>query len=80
MAHSSDNLPPPRPSGMDHEQLLQKIQERFDRLEDKIERYSEKIAKAETDLEWMKGGIKVGLALITAIIGTIISMLFGKTN
>ena len=71
----------PQPS-MDHTQLLQRIQEhtdqRFDRLEEKLEKYSEKVTRAETDLEWMKGGIKVGLGLITAIIGTLVSILFGK--
>lgn len=81
MDHQLSPTPQPQQS-MDHQQLLQRIQEhtdqRFDRLETKLQRYSEKITRAETDLEWMKGGIKIGLGLITAIIGTLVSMFFGK--
>lgn len=79
---STNQSAPPTPPSMDHVQLLQEIlghtDRRFDRLEEKLEKYSDKTVQAEADLRWVKGGISIALASILGLIGTLVSMLFNK--
>ena len=64
--------PPPCKDG--HAQLLQKL----DRIEAKLDKYSEKLYRAENDLEWVKAGLKIIGTFVVGIIGTIITFVIGK--
>ncbi len=48
------------------------IVDQLTRIEEKLDRYQERISKAEADISWIKGFIKVSTSLlITAVAGTI---------
>lgn len=63
---------------MDHHELLDRLADKFDercdRLEAKLDRYSEVSSKNTADLRWVKGYIKLSL---TAILGIITSAIAG---
>ena len=58
---------------MDHEELLKKIEERIDRLEQSLRPHFERAASQDTDIKWIKGWIKVSLTAIMAIVSSIIA-------
>lgn len=61
---------------MDLNKLHEEMTERFDRLEEKLDKHSELTTKHETDISWIKGTIKMSSSIIITIIGAIISLFF----
>jgi len=60
---------------MNHEELKEHMDERFNHLEDKFDEYAKQTHINTTNISWIKGSIKWSAAftatLITAIIGAI---------
>ncbi len=52
---------------------LTRIEAKIDRIDEKLDNHLERIAKAETSLEGVRGSIKIGLTLILTIAGWLIS-------
>jgi hypothetical protein len=67
-------------SQMDHKELLDRIEKRFDKIEAKLDRSLEQVATNKADIKWVQGYIKVSLsALITlgaGVVTTIIRVFF----
>ena len=57
------------------EDLDSKIQDRFDRVEDKLDSHLDRIAKNEAGLEWIKGHLKISLTFLFAGLGGAISFI-----
>lgn len=61
---------------MNHEDLSKQINQRFDRLEDKIEEYAKLTTANETNLQWVKGYIKLSLSAMIALAAGVVTTLF----
>ncbi len=65
---------------MNHEELANRLEKRLDNIETKLDRYLEKMAENSTDVNWVKGYIKITLTTLTAmavgVITTIIHVFF----
>lgn len=68
---------------MDHQQLKSHLDERFDRLESKLDIHDEKftnhlerLSKAEETIIWLKGHVKIVTAIGISIAGFIAAALF----
>lgn len=57
------------------EELVQRIEHRIDRLEEKLDKYLELMHHQEADIKWVKGYIKLSLSLIVTIITGLVSTL-----
>lgn len=54
---------------MDNQELHKEMVTRFDRLEKKLDSYSEETVRNAQDISWVKGYIKIGTgAIISAVI------------
>ena len=77
------DMPPGHVSGkMDHVELLSHLGTRFTRVEAKLDKLDEKLdeyvkatTKNTSDLEWVKGSIKAGAALLLATVGSLATAL-----
>lgn len=54
---------------MDDKTLLTHLDNRFDRLEDKLDDHLGRISKTENDVHWMKGAAKLGITILIPIAG-----------
>ena len=63
---------------MDLKELKSDMDERFDRLESKLDKFAESTLRNESDISWIKGAIKLSGTAIIGIITTLISLLFGS--
>lgn len=57
---------------MDHEEF-QRLHQRFDKLEDKLDNHLERLSKAEEALLWMKGHLNLASALFVAAFGALVA-------
>ena len=64
---------------MELQELKDHIDTRLDRIEAKIDLHADRIVRAETDINWVKGSIKTALTLIITVAGSLITwLLSGK--
>ncbi len=65
---------------MDIRDLRDHLDSRLDRVEGKLDSHLERIAKAETDLSWVRGHVKivttVAVTVFTGMVGLIYRLLF----
>ena len=66
---------------MDHKELLNHINHRFDRVEDslvrvdeKLDTHLERISKAEASIEWLRGHAKISITIVLAIVSSLIGL------
>lgn len=49
---------------------MQQLKDQLDRIEEKLDSHLERISKAETSIEWIRGSIRVGVSLLlSAVVG-----------
>lgn len=67
---------------MDHEKLLAEIRQtfhsRFDKVEDKLDKHLERIAVVETTVKHQQGFIKTIVAVIVAMIGSVVTYITNR--
>ena len=61
---------------MDHDQLATRLEQRLDKIENKLDRFLEMNAAQEADLKWVKGYIKVSVSAMIAIATGLITTIF----
>jgi len=61
---------------MNHNDLKEHLDKRFDRIENKIDNHLERISKAEESLIWMKGHLKVATTFIVTLASAAIAAYF----
>lgn len=44
---------------------------RLDRIETKLDNHLERVTKAESDISWLRGHVKLATAIFLAIVGTL---------
>jgi len=52
---------------MNHDELLEKLEQRFDKLDEKLDEHVERVAKLETDVSWLSGSLKTSLGFILSL-------------
>ena len=57
---------------MNHDDLKEHMDRRFDHLERKIDTFQRRVSTNEADIGWIKGTIKWSAALLTSIITSLI--------
>ena len=57
---------------------LETIDKRLDRIEGKLDNHLERVSKLEEGLKSVRGYIKVGLSIMTAIVAGVIKVLIGS--
>jgi hypothetical protein len=68
----SDNKP-----HMDHETLLAAVDKRFDRLEEKLDKYAVQTTKNTNDISWIRGSLKLSVSAIITLLGSALAYIFG---
>lgn len=63
---------------MDLHELRDHIDQRFDRLEDKVDGHSDRISRSEVSIEFISGNIKMWGAIFLAVISSAFGWLFSK--
>lgn len=53
------------------EHIIHEMNKRFDRLEAKLDAYTEHTAAHKQDINWIKGVIKIGLSAVVAVAGAV---------
>lgn len=61
---------------MDISSLKEHLDSRLDKIEDKIDNHLERIAKAETSIEWIRGHIKVGASMVLAALSGMATIIY----
>lgn len=59
------------------DKIIQHLDKRFDKLEDKIDDHLQRISKAEEAIVWLRGHVKLATALFLAAAGTVFTWFFG---
>lgn len=54
---------------------LERIETKVDRIDTKLDVLANRTTTTETDLIWVKGGLAIGLTIILAVAGYIITLL-----
>lgn len=57
---------------------LERIETKVDRIDTKLDVLGNRTTTTETDLIWVKGGLAIGLTVILAVAGYIITLLSGS--
>jgi len=57
---------------MNHEDLKEHMDRRFDKVEEKIDSYQRRVTTNETNISWIKGAMRVSAALLIAVLGSLI--------
>lgn len=65
---------------MDLDSLRQHMDNRFDRLEGKVDSHLDRIAQSETDISWLKGHVKFTTAVGLSVVGTVVAWWFVKVS
>jgi len=60
----------------DLNKLREHLDSRLDKLEDKLDVHIERISKAETSIEFLKGHAKISIMLILSALGALASSLY----
>jgi len=63
---------------MNLEELRQHMDSRFDRLEDKVETFQDRITENTSDIGWIKGHLRVTVTIILAVAGFLSAAFFTK--
>jgi len=63
---------------VDLRDLQTHLDSRFDRLEDKVDNHLERISKAESSIEWIRGQVNLITALVLAVAGFFATAYFQK--
>jgi hypothetical protein len=58
-------------------QLQEHVDNRFDRLEDKLDLYTAETTRNSNDLTWIKGYVRISITLFISAISYVISQVFG---
>jgi hypothetical protein len=61
---------------MNHEELKQHVDSRFDRLELKLDKLGEGVVEASTDVTWLKGSVKLIWTIILSAAGFLAAAYF----
>ncbi len=48
----------------------------LDRIEEKQDKYQERISKAEADISWVKGFIKTSVSIIIPVVGGLAALVY----
>lgn len=57
------------------DKYLERIETKVDRIDGKLDILGTRTTATETDIIWVKGGLAIGLTIILAVAGFIISVL-----
>lgn len=60
---------------MQHDDLIDHLNRRFDRLEEKLDDYQVKTIETKQDVTWLKGYVKVSLSALVTLGGAILAYL-----
>jgi hypothetical protein len=67
---------------MDIGDLREHLDRRLDSLEEKLDSHLERISKAETNIEWIRGYLRVGVTIaitgVSSLCGIIYHLFMGK--
>jgi len=65
---------------MDHEELAKRLEQRLDKIEDKLDKHLEQVTTNTADIKWVQGYIRLSLtaliALGTGVVTTIFKVFF----
>ena len=66
---------------MNHDELLNHINHRFDRVEDslvrvdgKLDTHLDRISKAEASIDWLRGHAKISITIVLAIVSSLLGL------
>lgn len=57
---------------------IAKLDERLDRIEQKLDNHLERVTRAETSINWIQGHLRVATAILISFIGAAVTYLFNK--
>jgi ribosome-associated translation inhibitor RaiA len=60
----------------DTDKLKEHVDQRFDRLEVKLDNHLERLSKAEVSIEWMRGHLKISTTFLLTLIGAALAAYF----
>lgn len=52
----------------EHTEIIKRIEQRLNVIENKLDKHLELVAKHETDLNWLKGSFKLGAGVVASVI------------
>jgi hypothetical protein len=61
---------------MEVNSLKEHLDQRLDKLENKLDDHLQRISKAETSIEWIRGHLKVSLSIAIALVTGLVGALF----
>lgn len=61
---------------MDIHGLKDHLDGRLDKLEGKLDNHLERISRAETSIEWLKGHSKISLTVLISVLGYLLTQFF----
>ena len=68
---------------MDHEQIVRRLDDRCDRLEEKMDKVNDKVdafvvasASQQKDISWLRGSVKLIATLLISVVGIIVTAYF----
>ena len=61
---------------MEVNSLKEHLDQRLDKLEYKLDDHLQRISKAETSIEWIRGHLKVSLSIAIALVTGLVGALF----
>lgn len=59
-------------------EALGRIEAQLIRIEEKLDLYQERIAKAETDINWIQGHLKIATTLLLSFLGAVTTYFINK--
>lgn len=59
---------------------LDELGSRLERIEDKLDNHLQRVSKAEQDIEWMRGGMKLAVITFLGILGGIGTYIMKHVN
>lgn len=57
-----------------NEKLSQDMHARFDKLEEKLDKYAEQTTKNTQDISWISGNLKIGMSALITLLGAGVSL------
>jgi hypothetical protein len=57
------------------DKYLERIEAKVDRIDAKLDVLGSRTTRAETDIVWVKGGLAIGLSVIMAVAGYLVTRL-----
>lgn len=59
---------------------LERIEAKVDRIDTKLDVLGSRTTRTETDITWVKGGLAIGLSIILAVAGYLVTRLANLIN